>query len=409
MKRLRVISVIFAVAFIISAFAFGATKKTNVPEFQKSQAIMNLRGVAAQNLIGKQVTIDGFYYDGSIPMVVDDIRRVSIDMVMPPDSYVPIVGPPPKGVKSGDRISLKGVKLDKPSGSDPVSVRNESTVLRLGADATHTILQPSTYNFSTLERPPYPVKPPALLQPHYYAVLIAGGWDYANNHPRYWNDLKTMYTILVNAGYPATNIYVFYADGVARDASMPVYRSATTANIAGLFSFLASKMTAADTLYIMLNDHGSPNALCLWNQTTISATAFAAEVNKIANYDKMIIQMKQCYSGGFIQPLTAPRRTVMSSCSAAEVSYGYSSLQFGEFTYWYFAALTGNKPDGSGPVNADANGDRKISILEAYNFARSHDGQPETPYFEDDGIVPAHTGPMPAGGDGIRSVAIFLF
>ena len=129
----------------------------------------------------------------------------------------------------------------------------------------------------------------------------------------------------------------------------------------------------------MLNDHGSPNALCLWNHTTISATAFAAEVNKIANYDKMIVQMKQCYSGSFVQPLTGPRRTVMSSCSPNEVSYGNSSHQFGEFTYWYFSALTGTKPDGSGPVNADTNGDGKISILEAYNFARSHDDGPGDP------------------------------
>jgi hypothetical protein len=98
----------------------------------------------------------------------------------------------------------------------------------------------------------------------------------------------------------------------------------------------------------------------------------------------------------------------MSSCAANQVSYGHSSNQFGEFTYWYFAALTGNKPDGSGAVNADTNGDKKISILEAYNFARSHDTAPETPYFEDDGVVPAHSGAMPAGGDGIRSATIFL-
>ena len=410
MKRLRVIFVVFTVAFVIATFAFGQrlTVLQKVPEFVKSQAIMNLRGVAAQKLIGKEVTVVGFYYDGSIPMIVDDIERVLVDMVMPPDSYVPIVGPPPKGVKSGDRISLKGAKLDKASGSDPISVRNEPTVLRLAADTTSTTLQSSTLKFSILERYPILIQPGVLQLSNYYAVLIAGGWNPANSHQRYWNDLKTMYTILRNAGYPAANIYVIYADGVARDAAMPVHYSATAANIATVFTALASKMKAADTLYIMLNDHGSPNALCLWNQTTISANAFAAEVNKIKSYDKMIAQMKQCYSGSFIQPLTAARRTVMSSCAANQVSYGHSSNQFGEFTYWYFAALTGNKPDGSGAVNADTNGDKKISILEAYNFARSHDTAPETPYFEDDGVVPSHSGAMPAGGDGIRSATIFL-
>ena len=121
MKRLGLFVTFLAVAIFLSVLAFGQTPKdksrvaapvgavsSKIPEFVKSRAIMNVRGVEAVKLIGKQVAVDGFYYDGSIPMIVDDIRRVLVDMVMPPDSYVPIVGPRPKGVKSGDRISLKG-------------------------------------------------------------------------------------------------------------------------------------------------------------------------------------------------------------------------------------------------------------------------------------------------------------
>jgi hypothetical protein len=408
MKTLRVIFVLLAVALVIASFSFaqGPPGLQRVPEFAKSQAIMNLRGAAAPGQIGKPVDVDGFYYDGSIPMILDDFQRALVDMVMPTDSYVPLVGTLPKGVKNGDRISIKRGKLDRPSSSDHASVRGEQTVLRLGTDATIAVLQPSTLQVATL--PAYHIYPSVRLLPRYLAVLIAGGYDPANNHVRYWNDLKTMYAILRNAGYPAANIVVIYADGVARDASMPVNYSATAANIGAVFTLLASKMASTDTLYIMLSDHGSPNALCLWNQTTISATAFCAEVNKIKGYSNMIIQMKQCYSGSFIPCLTGTRRTVMSSCSATQVSWSTSSGLFGEFTFWYFAALTGSKPDGSGAVNADTNRDGKISILEAYNFARSNDHASETPYFEDDGVAPAHSGPMPAGGDGTRSTTIFL-
>jgi hypothetical protein len=429
MKKLGAYVLVTPVALLLTIVTFGQTPtlgprgevrtETRVPEaatlatvqapvFVKSPALMRLRGPEAAKLVGKKVALEGFYYDGSIPMIVDDIQRVLVDMVMPPDSYVPIVGPPPKGVKSGDRISLKA-KLERPARSDPASVQRESTVLRLTPDTTFTLVKKATLNLSAvISAGVYHVHPGTVVRPTYYAVLIAGGWNSANNHLRYWNDLKTMYTILRNAGYPATNIYVLYADGVARDASMPVNFPADTASISTVFTQLGSKMKWWDTLYIMLNDHGSPNALCLWNETTISSAAFAAEVNKVAKCTDMIIQMKQCFNGSFQGPLTAARRIVMASCAASEVSYGHSSNQYGEFTFWYFAALTGSKPDGSGSVNADTNGDGKISILEAYNFARSHDTAPETPSFEDDGVVPGHSGAMPAGGDGVYAATIFL-
>jgi hypothetical protein len=131
-------------------------------------------------------------------------------------------------------------------------------------------------------------------------------------------------------------------------------------------------------------------------------------VNKITNYDRILITMEQCFSGSFIPSLTAARRTVMTACSATESSWARAGLVYDEFTFWYFAALTGSKPDGTGAVNADTNGDGKISIVEAYNFARSHDGASETPYFEDDGVAPGHSGAMPAGGDGVQSATIFV-
>ncbi|MEO0228313.1 MAG: C13 family peptidase [candidate division WOR-3 bacterium] len=216
-----------------------------------------------------------------------------------------------------------------------------------------------------------------------------------------------MYNILRSNGYAAQRIYVIYADGTPRDASMPVHYSATPAAITTVFNTLSKTMSDNDMLYIMLNDHGSPNALCLWN-VNMSNTDFANEVNKVSRYNHMVIQMKQCFSGSFIPPLTRARRTIMSSCAANEVSWAHSSLQFGEFTYWYFAALTRRKPDGSGIVNADSNNNGKVSILEAYNFARSNDGRPETPHFEDDGIAPSRSGSVPSGTDGNISTNLYL-
>ena len=163
-----------------------------------------------------------------------------------------------------------------------------------------------------------------------------------------------------------------------------------------------------------LNGDGDKNdtvkvdeSFSLWYQS-ITDDEFAAEVNKITSYRKMIVQMKQCFSGGFVEDLTAPNRIVMSSCAPTQLSWSHTSGSYGEFTYHYFAALTGNKPDGSGSVNADSNGNAKVSILEAYNYARSHDTRPEMPYYEDNGVRPPQSGVMPGGGEGALGAATNL-
>jgi hypothetical protein len=408
MRRMGIIlTVVVLVLGVVDAWA--QVQKPPQPAYKIAPSaqllsISKVRGAEMTKFLNKQVTIEGFYYDGSIPMVIDDIKRVYVDTPLPPESYVPVVGPKPAGLKLGDKVSLTGTLL-KPTPQDHPSVQREPVIIRIERLEQLKILKPSSMSFRPFpEFRPY--QPPVDL-PDRYAVLIAGGASPANNHGRYWNDLKTMYNILRSNGYATQRIYVIYADGTPRDTSMPVHYSATPASITTVFNTLSRTMSDNDTLYVMLNDHGSPNALCLW-YVNMSNTDFANEVNKVTRYSQMVIQMKQCYSGSFIPPLTRARRTVMSSCAANQVSYGHPSNQFGEFTYWYFSALTGQKPDGSGSVNADSNNNRKISILEAYNFARSHDSAPETPHFEDDGAAPAHSGQVPSGGDGNFSASLYL-
>lgn len=63
-------------------------------------------------------------------MVIDDINRVYVDTPLPPDSYVPIVGPKPAGLKMGDKISLTGTLL-KPTSLNHPSVQREPVILRI--------------------------------------------------------------------------------------------------------------------------------------------------------------------------------------------------------------------------------------------------------------------------------------
>lgn len=248
--------------------------------------------------LNKQVTVEGFYYDGSIPMVIDDIKRVYVDTPLPPESYLPIVGPKPSGLKLGDKISITGMLL-KPTAQEHPSVQGESVIIRIERLEQLKVLQPSSISIRPF--PEFTLHQPLTDLPDRYAVLIAGGASPANNHIRYWNDLKTMYNILRSNGYAAQRIYVIYAGGVGRDTTMPVHYSAKPETIALVFNLLSRTMSDNDTLYIMLNDHGSPNALCLW-WVNMSNTDFANEVNKVSRYSHMTIQMKQCYSGRLFHP-----------------------------------------------------------------------------------------------------------
>lgn len=419
----------------------------------KSPTIQRVRGAQQTLLLNKQAVVEGYYANDSIPMVVDDLDRLRLDMVLPEEAYVPIAGKVPATLRRGDRVRVTGTLVSGSAASGRLA--REATALRLDNTSQLQVLTPAAAR-RVVTIPGISVG--VIDFPSKYAVLIAGGANAASNYTRYWNDLSAMYGLLRNKGYPADNIYVLYADGAAKDATMPVDYSATKANIATVFSTLATKMSGNDTLYIMLNDHGGgfmnpgvggygtgnyggvldesaeekdpgtseaavnqylngdgdktdvvnfDETLSLWYES-MTDDEFAAQVNKVQAYGKMIIQMKQCFSGGFVHDLLGPRRIVMASAAANQPSWSEDAGNFGEFTYWYISALRGSKVDGSGPVNADANGDGKVSILEAYNFARANDSRPETPQFDDSGTLPVRTGAMPVGDDGALAGATFL-
>ena len=428
----------------------------------QSPSIQRVRGVDAPKLLAQTVTVEGYYYDGSIPMVIDDINRVMIDLPLPEESFVPVVGAIPATLKSGDRVSVSGM-LFNPTNGDPPAIRGESTAIRITDAGQIKVLQASTLPSLTLPAASGnngADAPPAAPKTH-YAVLIVGGINAANNHVRYWNDLVSMYYLLINRGYQPGHITVLYANGAPRPGattSIPVNYAATSANITTVFNKLAAKVTAKDDLYIMLNDHGGglltkatsdhpagyyggvvstgstaleekyneaalgmdlnddgktnaivavSQVLCLWNWEKMTDDQFTAEVNKVSKAKTIIIQMKQCFCGGFINNLRGTNRIIMSSCSPDQFSWGTSSNKFGAFTFWYIAALYGHKPDGSGTVDADANHDGKVSIIEAFNFASSHDGAPETPYYEENNL-PFLLTTIPAGMKGMAGSAYFL-
>jgi len=130
---------------------------------------------------------------------------------------------------------------------------------------------------------------------------------------------------------------------------------------------------------------------------------FAQDLAAIQNYRVMIIHLEQCFSGGFIDDLRAPGRIVYSAAAETRLSrsHRFSTTMpvtvpvYNEFFYWFAAALLGETLDGDYALdrngapwtpNADADGSGKVSVLEAYMFARRlHQGD-GIPWYGDDGL-----------------------
>lgn len=87
--------------------------------------------------LGKKVTVEGYFYDGSIPMLVDDFEKIRINSLLTQDSYIPLVGRKLK-LKWGDHVKVTGI-LEP--GRPPLS--HEPAVLKLKASSKVQLIKAS--------------------------------------------------------------------------------------------------------------------------------------------------------------------------------------------------------------------------------------------------------------------------
>jgi len=90
--------------------------------------IAKVRGPSAANWVSRNVTVvEGFYYGETIPMIVDDIKRIYINTPFPPDAYLPIVGPIPSWLKNGNRVivTLSDFPRGAARSAEPIQREND--------------------------------------------------------------------------------------------------------------------------------------------------------------------------------------------------------------------------------------------------------------------------------------------
>lgn len=249
-------------------------------------------------------------------------------------------------------------------------------------------------------------------------------------------------TLTLKYGVPKRNIRVYMSDGRSTgydanldddgyklvdsprdldgDGSSDVTDAATKSNVRSCFATLRSRLKADDQLFVLVTGHGdavgtpgAKNYNCCVSMFTSEEEGYYykdAETvtdKEMAAWTKgfacpVAFAFETCYSGGFIDDLVAtPKRIVATACNHYEESWGRAGGgrwrskygQTGSYNYWsapFIAAFRGCRPYPYGDygypwedltyykVNADSNGDGKVSFNEARIYAANNDNSYES-------------------------------
>ena len=248
---------------------------------------------------------------------------------------------------------------------------------------------------------------------HTYAVILSGGHNKYSNYERYWNDCSFVYQTLVNKyGVPKNNIAVVMSDGTnpAEDMRLTTggYKSspldldydgwpdikyaATRTNVRHILSDLSQKMTKDDHLFFYVIDHGgtrdnkNQSYICLWNGESLHDYELAdwlLPFNQKSIYVNAVLG--QCFSGGFIEELTKVGCVVAAASESDKSSYGCYDIPYDEFVYHWTSAINGKDAYGK-LVASDVDNNNRVTMDEAFTYAKLKDRAPEHPQYKSNPI-----------------------
>ena len=441
--------IILACLFATVLIPIGCTGTT--PRLGEVISIPELKSSAGTKYIGKTVTVEGIFVRDPLPMLVTSLDIVIVNMPMPKDQYILLSG------DAAERIDPKdfgGAKL-RVTGTvnAPDTSENKPQEIYISDIYFEMIERLVLYSPELMK-----IKIIENLTPDTtrFAILFSGGLNSANNHIRYWNDLKFMYKTLIGTlGFSKNNIAVLYADGKARDTDMPVNYKATKANLQIVFSLLRQHSAPNDFIFFFTTNHGGgfeksntsaplgvgssflyhrgqwdadgdePNDLLSESDYNLDLNGDGDKVDTVSwdeelctwggeiyddvfhnmvgnlKFSRMVTVMEQCFSGGLIHDMSqGGNRIIISAAGEYEPSWAMPpSYEYNEFSYYFTCAI--NKADHQGnTINADSDNNGHVSLVEAFNYARSKDTRSETPWYEDNGDGLPHSGAMPASSEG---------
>jgi hypothetical protein len=193
------------------------------------------------------------------------------------------------------------------------------------------------------------------VQAENYGVLFSGGWNWYNNHDRYYDQTLRMWNIMTGTlGYDVSNVYVLFADGTnpAIDRSSHVnsdwsmitaaggnIAAGTYGNLQSTLTTLQSTIGPSDCFHFWAYDHGyggtyDQGGLCAWNETEIPDDVFASWANPINAYAESYV-FGNCYSGDMINDLNIlPGQNRFAAWSTGWWQSSYSGSTRGFLYEW---------------------------------------------------------------------------
>ena len=264
------------------------------------------------DFIGKTITLDGFLVlAAGNPIMVED-PLVFMNNSLDSNNYVRISNRIPTATAQelvGRRCAVKGVVdwCDPDSAIMEIDYRHATPVdteINTGNNCNDTIVDISeVLDYVTIFDPTV----------EKYAVLFCGGIDEINLYNRYWNDLTSLYLLLLMYGYEPANIRVVYRDGTGNDNQIPIDAAADHAGLSGVLTGLQTEMGASDKLFMYITNHGGVGGFSVWDALYPPGGAYPISYSQLNTWlsaitmDSLILISQTCHSGSLIPAFECSR------------------------------------------------------------------------------------------------------
>ncbi|MHA1905663.1 MAG: C13 family peptidase [Candidatus Thorarchaeota archaeon] len=386
MSRIPIAIILILIITNVSTLVYFLYGTDSVASEDVPNEIWDLTATDMTEHIGKVLTIRGYFVvAGVYPLLVSDLLYYANNS-LEPGNYVMVTGAVPEALveAAGAKVDIKG----QVSWADTTE-----EVLGVSCDA-HTIVdrgvvEAGYYQDQLISPDILQDLIPVDFDANKYAVIFSGGIQPGKDYTRYWNNIIWMYFILQMHGYDAENIYVIYRDGVGNDPYTPVHYPATHASLETVFGELEDELGSRDQLFIYTTNHGGSGGLGLWNPLDSGYVSHAEFKGYIENIicNRMIIVMGQCFSGKFIEHLSASNRVIITACDVDETTLMCDTEgNWDEFAFHFMSALVQFSINSDGTdILSDMSGDGLVSMAEAFNWVAARDSRPEHPQYDDDG------------------------
>jgi hypothetical protein len=227
---------------------------------------------------------------------------------------------------------------------------------------------------------------PAAAQGRTHAVILVGLGGSEEYRTSFHQEASTIYRALIDRhGIPAEDV-TYLGERVETDPEIISDRS-TRANVLALFADIARRASPMDRLFVVMIGHGTssgdevqfnlPGPDLTPSDLLEGLSAFPTQTLALVHTGSA--------SGGFVAPLSGPNRILVA---ATRTERQLNATEFGQF---FAAAVAGE--------DADMDKDERVSLLEAYLYARREVER----FYENENELLTETAVLDDNGDGTLS------